>query len=272
MTSERIKQFLESVKPEKACNNFLKDKRVAIVGPSKHILLENNGNKIDDYDIVIRLKWLPMKGFNQFKDAVGDETHVVYSSAKNIQSDFEVLQHTGVVHTRHPECAVGNESENTTHYGILATSYTSEQYAFILKEYATAHGYRQNKVMNINSKSGYAVWPQLGFNAIMESIASDAKEVYITGFTMYHGGGHMLQKDKPLKHNKTIIEKHNGVLEVLMLRDVLKYAETKEKTIILDSVLKNILDGYNDVEQDKESLTFVMDKLTDEINNLVKDL
>ena len=89
MTSERIRQFLESIKPEGVYNNFLKDKRVAIVGPSKHILLENNGDKIDDYDVVIRLKWLPMKGFNHFKDTVGDETHVVYSSAKNIQSDFE---------------------------------------------------------------------------------------------------------------------------------------------------------------------------------------
>ena len=272
MTKERVEQFLKSVKPEKTYNDFLKNKRIAIVGPSKHVLLEKNGTKIDDYDIVVRLKWLPMKGFNIYKDFVGDETHAMYSSVVNHKSEYEVLQHSGIQHTRHPQCSVGAALESKVHHGIVATSYSSEEYAFILKDYATANGYKQDKVANINSKSPYAVWPQLGFNAIMESIASDAKEVYITGFTMYHGGGHMLQKNKPAHHNKTIVDKHNGVLEVLMLRDVIEYSETKEKKIILDSVLNKILNEYKGVSEEVELLASVMDNLTNQINNLVKDL
>ena len=88
MTLERIEKFLNAVKPEDQYNDFLKGKRVAIVGPSKHILLEKNGAKIDDYDIVIRLKWLPMKGFNIFKESIGDDTHVMYSSAVNRQKNM----------------------------------------------------------------------------------------------------------------------------------------------------------------------------------------
>ena len=273
MTPERIEKFLSAIKPEEQYNNYLKGKRIAIVGPSKHILLEKNGAKIDDYDVVIRLKWLPMKGFNTFKDFVGDETHVMYSSAKNSQSDFEVLEPSGVKHTRHPECGIGPALENKSYYGITATSYTSEEYAFIMEEYAKEYDYLQAAaIKNINSKkSHYNIWPQLGFNAIMESIASDAKEIYITGFTMYHGGGHMLQKNKPASHNKAIVEKHNGVLEILMLNDVIKYVG-KEKKIILDSVLKKILNAYRDLSGGVEAYTPVMNSLTDEINNLVKDL
>ena len=273
MTPERIEKFLVAIKPEEQYNNYLKGKRVAIVGPSKHILLEKNGSKIDDYDVVIRLKWLPMKGFNTFKDFVGDETHVIYSSAKNRQSDFEVLEHSGVKHTRHPECSVGTEIESETHYTIASTSYTAEEYAFIMEEYAKEHGYfQQAACQNINSKkSRYNIWPQLGFNAIMDTISSDAKEIYITGFTMYHGGGHMLQKNKPAHHNKAIVEKHNGVLEILMLNDVIGCVG-KRKKIALDSVLQKILNAYNGLGGDKEVYTPVMSNLTNEINNLVKDL
>ena len=271
MTPERIEKFLSAIKPEEQYNNYLKGKRIAIVGPSKHILLEKNGAKIDDYDVVIRLKWLPMKGFNTFKDFVGDETHVMYSSVVNHQADYDVLSKTSIKFTRHPECKLGTSLDSRVYQDIVATSYTAEEYAFILKDYARISGYKQDKIANINSKSPYNVWPQLGFNAIMESIASDAKEVYITGFTMYHGGGHMLQKNKPASHNKAIVEKHNGVLEILMLNDVIKYVG-KEKKIILDSVLKKILNAYRDLNGGVEAYTPVMNSLTDEINNLVKDL
>lgn len=272
MTPERLEAFLASIKPEEEYNNFLKGKRVAIVGPSKHILLEKNGAKIDDYDVVIRLKWLPMKGFNTFKDSVGDETHVVYSSAKNNKSDFDILIHAGVKHTRHPECSVDSLFENREFNGVSATSYTAEQYAFVLEEYAKENGHTDNRLQNINSKkTRYNIWPQLGFNAIMDTIASDAEEVYIAGFTMYHGGGHMLQKNKPISHNKAIVEKHNGVLEILMLNDIIKHVG-KEKKIILDSVLKNILDEYRGLSGGKDIYTPVMNSLTDKINNLVKDL
>lgn len=271
MTSERVKAFLASIKPEEEYNSFLKGKRVAIIGPSKHILLEKNGAKIDDYDVVIRLKWLPMKGFNTFKDSVGDETHVMYSSVVNSQSDYNVISRTSIKFTRHPECNVGSELKNKVYNGISATAYSAEEYAFILKEYATENNYTGNKLSNINCKSVYNVWPQLGFNAIMDTIASGAREVYITGFTMYHGGGHMLQKNKPIGHNKTIVEKHNGVLEVLMLNDVIKHVG-KEKKIILDSVLKNISDEYSGLSGGKDICTPVMNSLTDKINNLVKDL
>ena len=274
MTDERIERFLNAIKPEDQYNNFLKGKRVAIVGPSKHILLEKNGAKIDNYDVVIRLKWLPMKGFNTFKDFIGDEAHVLYSSVKNNQSDFEVLEQSGVKQTRHPECRIGPTLETATHYDIVATSYTTEEYASIMEEYAEENGYTQVAMLkNINStKSCYNIWPQLGFNAIMESIASDAKEVYITGFTMYHGGGHMLQKNKPAYHNKAIVEKHNGVLEVLILDDIMRHSRKEGKKITLDSILRKILNAYEASDRGIQAYTTVMNGLTDEINNLVKDL
>ena len=280
MTSERVKAFLASIKPEEEYNSFLKGKRVAIIGPSKHILLEKNGAKIDDYDVVIRLKWLPMKGFNAFKDFVGDETHVVYSSAKNYQSDFEVLIQAGVKYTRHPECSSSATTENRVLNGVTSMSYPAEDYAIILEEYAKENGYTNSKVQNINSKkSRYNIWPQLGFNAIMDTVASDVEEVYITGFTMYHGGGHMLQKNKPAHHNNAIVEKHNGLLEILMLIDILNHVDESDKKVVLDPILSRILNAYKSAESEDaspherfKSHTSILCDLTNEINNLVKDL
>ena len=272
MTKERIKRFLEYAKPEKIYNNFLKDKRVAIVGPSKHILLHKNGSNIDNYDVVIRLKWLPIKGANTYKDFIGDETHIMYSSVVNLESDYDILSRSGIKYTRHPKCDNGNDSSTNIYNGINATSYSTEEYAIILKEYADKCGWFQNKIDSLNSKSKYGIWPQLGFNAIIESIASDAKEIYITGFTMYHGGGHMLQKNKPAHHNKTIVEKHNGAIEILLLNDIIKHLNDTNKTVTTDSVLNKILHEYNGVQRKVESLTPVINNLTNEINNLVKDL
>ena len=279
MTPERIEKFLSAIKPEEQYNNYLKGKRIAIVGPSKHILLEKNGAKIDDYDVVIRLKWLPMKGFNTFKDFVGDETHVMYSSVVNHQADYDVLSKTSIKFTRHPECKLGTSLDSRVYQSISATAYTAEEYAFILKEYATENGYNENKIASINSKSPYSIWPQLGFTAVMDTIASDAKQVYITGFTMYHGGGHMLQKNKPSSHNKAIVEKHNGLLEILMLIDVLQHINQDDKKVFLDPILSKILNAYENLDtadaspdNKKEEYTSIMNELTDEINNLVKDL
>jgi hypothetical protein len=278
VNEKRLSKFLQSVKPEPEYNNFLAGKSVAIVGPSKHILLENNGRKIDDCDVVIRLKWLPRKEQNQFAEHIGNKTNVMYSSVINSKTDYDFLSRTNINFTRHPVCELGVGLNSKMYHDICASSYSSEQYAFILKDYATENGWTDNKLASINSKSKYSIWPQLGFNAVMESIASDAKHVYITGLTMYHGGGHMLQKNKPPSHNKAIVEKHNGLLETLILLDTIEYLDAFGKRIETDNVLTKILNSYrvSDIPTDpatrKQLYISLMKTLSDDINNLVRDL
>ena len=89
----------------------------------------------------------------------------------------------------------------------------------------------------------------------------------------------MLQKDKPPGHNKPIVDKHDGVLESLVLLDFVKYTRQQgTKTIILDSVLQLILNEYEkfctNLEQDYEDVKFAekTDEISLAIENLVKDL
>ena len=89
----------------------------------------------------------------------------------------------------------------------------------------------------------------------------------------------MLQKNKPVSHNKTIVEKHNGVLETLILIDAITQIETNNKRIVLDPVLTKILKAYRHLDLGntsptgrKEIFTSTMTKLSDEVNNLIKDL
>ena len=89
----------------------------------------------------------------------------------------------------------------------------------------------------------------------------------------------MLQKNKPSSHNKAIVEKHNGLLEILMLIDVLQHINQDDKKVFLDPILSKILNAYENLDtadaspdNKKEEYTSIMNELTDEINNLVKDL
>ena len=89
----------------------------------------------------------------------------------------------------------------------------------------------------------------------------------------------MLQKNKPAEHNKTIVEKHNGMLETLMLLGVMNYSEKNDKRIVLDSTLSMILDGYKTLNledtspSDKnQALESKMNEMVTKVNYLIKDL
>ena len=65
---------------EKEYKNFLKDKRVAIVGPAKSVTFQKNGSFIDDFDIVVRIcnteGSLDLSRHNEY---IGTKTDVLYN-------------------------------------------------------------------------------------------------------------------------------------------------------------------------------------------------
>ena len=289
MTTHDIGYHLGAIKPNEKYASFLRNKKVAIVGPSKHILLQKNGSKIDDYDVVIRLKWLPVKGHNQFKDYIGDKTDVIYSSTMNNNKDFDFLAHNGVAHWCHPNNTAKNIEiySKTLNFGsntIQIHNYSGNPASIMLEEYSskTDRSFYKLKIENVSNqvtRKIIGVWPQVGFQAILDAIASGCNELYITGITSYHGGGHMLQKNKPAHHNKPIVDKHDGVLETLVLLDLIDHTEQEQSTkIILDPVLQLITSEYRDFCSglDKNFIGMRFSEKTDEITlkveNLVKDL
>ena len=233
-----MKEFLEKIKPEEKLNNYLKDKKVILVGPSKHLLNSNLGEFIDSFDVVIRFKWhntLPLsewKGGKYVKD-IGSKTDIIYGSTV-LTSDNGVSMNKAIPyfekgnlkHYRVPNNRdLGRFYSNDLECGTTYAEYDVGEYA---KEFSRRLGIDELKV-----------WPQVGFCGLMESIASDCKEVFVTGFTMYHGGGHIFQENKPAWHNQPIVGKHHGVLEINMLLEAISEANGR---IQIDNVLYKILE------------------------------
>jgi len=167
-------------------SNFLKNKRVVLVGPAR----SNKGSKqrsvIDSYDIVIRIN----NGVNipdKFKDDTGQRLDVLYSSLNNCffsektysrknilkyKKEYNLKWIVGTGHHRSNILKIVkyNKHENT---GVQARLFSKTRYK------------------KISSKLKYK--PTTGIIVIDDLLAHDISELYITGFTFYNI---MLSRDK----------------------------------------------------------------------------
>ena len=255
-----IQNFLEKIKPNKEYNDYLSGKRVAIVGPSKHMLAYDAGALIDDYDVVIRMKWVDILPLAEHCDGkyvkhVGSKTDVVYGNrfliVNNMMQEYlEYFKKSGIDHYRIPDNKISNHFfSKDLACGTTYTEYSCGEFGV---QYQQSLG---------TSDTRY--WPQTGTVAIMEAIASDAAEVFISGITMYHGGGHIFQKNKNPTHNQPIVGKHHGVLELSMLIDCFDLPENQGR-IRVDEFLYNIMNFHKQGTPTKE--------ITKIINKRVNDL
>ena len=243
MHEQEIEKFISNIKPEKEYNEYLRGKRVAIVGPSKHLLGSGHGPRIDDYDVVVRFKWHKLLPFGEWKGGkfvkdIGSKTNVIYGSGRldgeRLEEAEPFFKKGKLEYFRHADGKVSDEfNVKKLECGTTYVDFSAKHYAHAL-----------DRVAGKNSEN-FKIWPQCGFVGIMEIIASDCAEVLISGVTMYHGGGHIFQKNKPAWHNQPIIGKHNGVLELKLLMALITHPVINEnKKVQSDFVLAYILKCY----------------------------
>jgi len=255
-----LRLFLEKIKPDEKYNDYLRGKRVAIVGPSKHMLAYDAGSVIDEYDVVIRMKWVDILPLSEhcngkYVKHIGSKTDVVYGNrfliVNNMMQEYlEYFKRSEIDHYRIPDNKVSNHFFSKE----LACGTTYTEYAC---------GDFGLQYQSITQTDGTRYWPQTGTVAIMEAIASDAAEIFVSGITMYHGGGHIFQKNKNPTHNQPIVGKHHGVLETAMLIDCYELSENRGK-IRFDEPLYNIMNMYKQGLATKE--------ITKTINEFVNKL
>tara|TARA_Y100000034_G_C6896295_1_gene413314 strand:- start:1621 stop:2664 length:1044 start_codon:yes stop_codon:yes gene_type:complete len=270
-------KFVESIKPEKEYADYLKDKRVVIVGPSKYLLdseLADHGKVIDDYDVIIRIKCIDyFHKIHKREKFVGNRTDVIYNW-KNFHAEKS--------DTKIPDLLKHNVKHFRVPKGEKLTKKDIEKYGKKRSDHFPAHNIKSCKHVVFDS-SGYEAyceslvpkpeifrkWPgygpwhpqrrselQTGTAGIMELIASDCKELYITGVTYYHGGDNMFQQKKD-SHANPIYGKHNGAVEIRLLVDALLYEIEKRgnlNRIKVDNVLKFVILKYVNLFQEIEKL------------------
>lgn len=161
----------------KEYENYLKNKRVCIVGPSASIKELSQKEEIDSYDVVVRInKALPVR--ESLHDSSGTKTNVLYN------------------------CLDPDEESG----GQLHIGYLEEEIDWLVCPYPNIHPFSINiqnfdasnmdriKFCIFNEKyynliySDMKTRPNSGVLAILDILSCDIKELYITGITFFKGG------------------------------------------------------------------------------------
>jgi hypothetical protein len=170
----RANYWLKKSKTNRDCFNYLRGKRVAIVGPAPHMRGSSQAALIDSYDVVVRLNTaLPIPTDRQ--SDVGVRTDILY----------HVL-----------------DEESGRDIRPLVDGWGLR---FIVNSYPDIRWYIANTLRMYKAKCctplrsmSKPVWrqvfsavrstPNTGLLGMAELLASDIDELYITGFSFYKGG------------------------------------------------------------------------------------
>ena len=161
--------------PEKEYKNFLKGKRVAIVGPAKSVMFQKNGPLIDSYDVVVRIC--------------------------NTEADFDLSHHGDYIGTKTDvmynvmDSHISNLKKWIVDNGVkyLSTTYPSQEWFFGRMKGNVKLLRREDafKTVIIPPEPYFFVKkatnsrPNSGFCAIIDLLSSELKELFITGIDFY---------------------------------------------------------------------------------------
>jgi hypothetical protein len=161
---------------------YLKGKRVAIIGPAPSILNSKQKTKLESYDVIVRLnKAVPVP--YDLVDDIGKRTDVLYNCMNPCQEcggfiDIDLLHKQGVKflvapYTHYKEYRFGQDNLNFAERNLK-----SKAPIFFCHIDNTLFA-RLMEIMKL---------PNTGVNAIIDLLYHDIKELYITGLTFFKGG------------------------------------------------------------------------------------
>ena len=230
-----IKEYKQYTK-HPVLEEMLKNKRIAFVGPSPHLKMENVGELIDSYDIVIRVGWL-----KEPTEEYGKRTDVIIHSF----NQFEIP--VAITH-----------KEFFTNKFVLCSMVSHD----FLDEHEAFFDFIRNRgciVQNVDDNYLYKVFREVGttcnvgFSGLITLLNYDFKEIYVTGITFYNMGnyGKVYESDYysmvtdeiklyPNSNNSTTPDQaradlHNQPSQINHFRKILK----EDPRIKLDNYLSN---------------------------------
>lgn len=228
-------------------NDFVKGKRVVIVGAAPGLTELEQGEEIESYDLVARVnKAIPVP--ESIYKYIGKRTDLFYNCL-NLSEDtgggklsVGILEEGGLQWMCCPYPPVYPFNKDIVAY---RKSDLFETFGF---HYIDTEFYRQienETKTRINS----------GFGGIMDLLAYDIEELYITGFTFYLGGFYseyrrfdeetIMRRMDDREPCKTPRPTHEQKPQIRLLQRIWK----EDKRIKVDEPLREILSGEIDVER-----------------------
>lgn len=219
---------------------ILAKKRVAIVGPASSAYNTKLGTFIDSFDYVVRVNKAPhLVDTKKWADDIGTRTDILFHSFfENEESgggklDLAMYDKQGIKYIINPIAAYPG-------YRVIFNFY--KKYFAKRAIYSLDRDWYSNLEASLD---GFR--PTIGICSLCAMMETDFLELYITGFTFYKtpfGEGyrdHMKDGQKALNYIKEA-GLHNPEKEFEAFCNIFK--KNKEKNIVLDPVLKSILEQY----------------------------
>ena len=234
--------------PNNKLLKIFKNKRVAIVGPSPHLIGTKSGSAIDQYDIVCRVNEVTATGY---EEDYGTRTDVVFHNCGTrfiniFKERLESADHISkdLKHVVCP-CVKATGSDNNwsswpdDHVSPVVENFDSINLYDIPFSWIGIPNYRE--IYNF-----FGCEPNAGQTAIMMILKHQAKELLITGFSFYAQGNTPAQSHRPGHTNKGLENElignpgHQQAPQLAVFKN--KILKEFAPNISLDSYLKKMLD------------------------------
>jgi hypothetical protein len=250
--------------------NLFNNKRVALVGPSPHILGKNLGKFIDSFDTVVRVNEIGVIN-NLYKD-YGSRTDVAFLSLSEQAVPFykEMIKNV-----KHDQLKVIVHPRDKNNYNPVNNQKTeSVRFYFDLLDLDKDYYQIDNPTIFETTKL-FGCFPSTGSLTILELLNYDFKELYICGFSFYltkyrYQPKRMewwrIPKQNQHKHNYRQ-GGHNTRQEVKVLKKILK----KHSNIYGDKLFQRVILSESMIYY--EIRRFIVYKLNlDNYKNIIKKL
>ena len=234
--------------------DFLKDKKVILVGPSESLLKNKNKEFIESFDIIVRVN-RGIEPTDKYGEYVGERTDILYNcmlehpdNGWKIDSNYFASKKLKFV-VYHPEVDFHGRAIDKDPSHLKPKTIKKLQNNNIFTNKIGFEFY--NKI-----SSQVKCRPNTGYIAIFDLLNYDVKELYITGFTFYLDKfmpGYKDQVDKEEFNNKCFTsQRHNQK----NLWEFLKKSYAENSKLKVDPYLHKIL-GLTELKNDPETKLFV---------------
>jgi len=210
--------------------NFLKGKRVAVVGPAPSIIGSKQRKLIDSYDVVVRInKAMPVPK-NLYKDT-GGRCDVLYNCMNTSEEcggtiDFIALKKGKTKWIACPYPKAGEFEKDVTKFEQINPKFPF--HVIDTERYFAVENYIGTR-------------PNTGIGTILDLLDHDIEELYITGFTFFQGGYHEHYRGYTEEHVMDFMAqygKHDQEPQKNLIKELYLY----DPRINVDETLKEILE------------------------------
>jgi len=236
---------------------FIKNKKVAIVGPAAYMMNHEFGSEIDDYDVVVRIN-RSYESVEKFSKNVGSRTDVLYSCMIEKQAnagkiDPYFLKELGIKHICVPPSSNMKGLSNETRFHDLIDLEKVKALNELIPVRLVDHHFHNELAVKVECR------PNTGYMAIYDLIRMEPKNLSIYGFSFYLDGfvdgvKEGVEKEQNKTPEEFTLQCFNSKRHVQ--KNMWKFAKEslpRIKNVRLDVVLDKILKmDYLDREKFKE--------------------